>query len=542
MHILFINPPNQLFEDVLSREAGNDKAGPPLGALYLSAVVKEQHPDITTSLLDLQLHLQQTIGQFTSLEAFIHQEMQKVSHLPVDLCAITLSFNTNGESYQQITSTAKRFWPSCKTIIGGPIVSGDPHLFAQDTSLDFFCMGEGEISFAQFVSEMRKGKATPVPGIYERQLLLQTSVHLENSPQVTNLDSLPLPDYSLIEASAQDYQYGILTSRGCPNRCAYCSHSLISGKRMRFRNIALVLQEISYLYSKLGARYLAVFDSNVGLNKKPFLELLAGVRGIANDLELSFNPEITHLTVESLKAYREQGLKLLVVSIESGSPYVLTQLMLRRNYLEKARELVQAARDLEIDVRCLFVLGMHGETAAMRQETLEYAKSLAANWCTFYIATPVPGSKLYSDLKQEGHIRVNTPAELARIKFRNRTFDLPEMSAAETVAFQDDFEGQVNFVGSYNVQHGYWDAALANFRGIAQRFPHRMRAQLMILYLYDQYFRTTGQDLWKQERDCKRAEIQNILQHNNLAQQEYERYHQKPEYEHLFELLEGVPA
>lgn len=310
---------------------------------------------------------------------------------------------------------------------------------------------------------------------------------------------------------------------------------------MRFRSVKLVLEEISFLHRIFGAHRLGVFDSNVGLKRALFMELLAGVKGISSDLDLSFNPEITHLTVESLKVYREYGLKLLVVSIESGSPHVLTQLMLRRNYLDKARELVQAARDLGIDIRCLFVLGMHGETVEMRQETLEYARSLPANWCTFYIATPVPGSKFYQDLKTEGHIQAGTPAELARIKFRNRTFDLPEMTAAETVEFQDDLEGRVNFIDSYNVRNGHWEAALANFKAIASRFPHRMRAQMMILYLDEQYARTTHEERWKRETDRQRERIKALLQSNRLAQSEYHRYRSKPEYQFLFELLEGSP-
>lgn len=540
MHILFVNPPNQLFEDVARHETGNDRPGPPLGVLYLSAIVKQKHSTITTELVDLQLQLVENVDRYPSLESFLDKEFGSKTQEQVDVVAISLSFNTNGESYAYLTKLAKQKWPQCKTIVGGPIVSGDPELFRTDSNLDFFCMGEGEISFCEWIASVQDSHQQEVQGIYPRASLQNNNENqnpFKSSPQVQNLNDLPFPDYDLIQDSFHKYQYGILTSRGCPNRCAYCSHSLISGKRMRFRSTALVLQEISFLKNVCGASYLAVFDSNVGLNKKEFFALLDGVQQISPDLELSFNPEITHLSVETLVAFRQHGLKRLVVSIESGSKYVLTQIMLRRNYLSKARELVQCARDLGMDVRCLFVLGMHGETEEMRLDTLEYAKSLAANWCTFYIATPVPGSKFYNDLKSQHLINANTPLELAQIKFRNRTFDLPGMSAEDTVEFQDEFEGRVNFLESYNVRVGDFDSALQNFIALADRFPHRMRAQFMILSIYHTLWELTSKEEWVEKFNQRQTLVQSLLDGNTLAQVEFQRYSQNPSYATLFSLL-----
>lgn len=541
MNILFINPPNVIFNDAIQQEAGNDLPGLPLGILYLSALAKKQIPQTETVLLDLQRELIESGAQYSSLSQFIDAKIQSVSVNSFNVCAISLAFNTNGESFSLLAASIKSHWPECVLIIGGPIVSGDPYLFLNENNVDFLCIGEGEISFCAFLNNLQTGSQAPIQGIYQRHDLEnneQGSTHLLPSLQPDDLDSLPFPDYSLIFQHRHSYQYGILTSRGCPNRCAYCSHSIVTGKKMRFRSTSLVLDEIRYLHLVMGATALDVFDSNVGLNKKPFLELLSGTKEISSEIELSFNPEITHLTIETLTNYHANGLNRLVLSIESGSPHVLTTLMLRRNYLNKARDLVQTARDLGMDVRCLFVLGMLGETPAMQKETLEYAKSLAANWCTFYIATPVPGSKLYHDLKAQGFIHVQTPFELSEIKFRNRNFDLPGMTASEIMSVQDDFEGQVNFVGSYNVRNGHLDTALAIYQGLANRFNHRIRAQLMILYIYELKVKQSDDMSWKLKHSAHLHFIQQLLSTNPLARQEFERYSQKSIYKHLFELLQ----
>jgi MoaA/NifB/PqqE/SkfB family radical SAM enzyme len=116
---------------------------------------------------------------------------------------------------------------------------------------------------------------------------------------------------------------------------------------MRFCDADQVLYEIDKIRSEFNVQSLYIYDSNVGIQPSLFIPLIKRILQRHPDLNLSFNPEITHLTESVLQTYREIGLRELTVSIESGSSYVLTKLMFRKDYIDKARRLIQHAHDAE---------------------------------------------------------------------------------------------------------------------------------------------------------------------------------------------------
>ena len=535
--ILFINPPNKLFNEQKSLESGLDQPGIPLGCLSLSSYLKNLVPELYTELLDLQYYLWKEANYFPSLEEFLRAKLKLVKTVP-DLCAISLSFNANGESYLLLTQLLKEYWLDTRIVIGGPIVTGDPALFTDDDNLDYVCLGEGEFPLKNLIENLSIGKKPDCRGLYCRAELsdvIKTGNYPLYAEQMQSIDSLPIPDYSLFEDRARDYQFGIITSRGCPNRCSYCSHSLVAGKRMRFRDADQVVYEIDQIRSQFNVQSLDIYDSNAGIQPRFFIPLIKKILQRHPDLNLSFNPEITHLTESALQTYREIGLKELTISMESGSSYVLTKLMFRKDYIDKARHLIQYAHDLGFRIRCLFVLGVPGETVKMRQETLLYARSLPVDWCTFYIATPVPGSYIYRHLKESGLMQVETSFQLAMIKFRYRTFDLPGMSASEIMEAQDLFEGVVNFVDSYLYRSGEWQIALDYYQTIVNRFPHRIRAHLAILRIHHELSKH-GKE-YHHSMVAKTFEgIHSLLRSNPLAITEYKKYYLNKIYSPLFDV------
>ena len=535
--ILFINPPNKLFNEQKSLEAGLDQPGIPLGCLGLSSYLKKLFSELNTELLDLQYFLWKEVNKYSSLEEFLRAKIKLIRTFP-DICAISLSFNANGESYTQLTRLLKEYWPGTRIVIGGAIVTGDPVLFTDDVNLDYLCLGEGEIPLKHLIENLSVGKEPACRGLYCRSELLDlinTGNHPLSAEQMQSIDSLPIPDYSLLADRAKDYLFGIITSRGCPNRCSYCSHSLVAGKRMRFRDADQVLDEIDHIRSKFNVQSLDVYDSNPGIQPRHFIPLIKRILKRHPDLKLSVNPEITHLTESTLQTYREIGLRELTVSVESGSSYVLTKLMLRKNYIDKAKRLIQHAHDLGFRIRCLFVLGVPGETAEMRHETLSYARSLPVDWCTFYIATPVPGSHIYRHLKGSGAIQVATPYQLAMIKFRYRAFDLPGMPASEIMEAQDLFEGIVNFVDSYLYRSGKYQRLLGYYQSIVDRFPHRIRAHLAILRIHHELSKHSVKNN-QPVVEKKLKEIRDLLSSNRLAIAEFKKYASNKNYIPLYDV------
>ena len=541
--ILFINPPNELFNEKKSFESGFNQPGIPIGCLSLSSYLKNQFPGLITKLLDLQFYLWKESNCLSSLEEFLRAKLNLVNTIP-DLCAISLFFNANGESYVLLTRLLKEYWPETRIVIGGPIVTGDPDLFTSDDNLDYLCIGEGEIPLKHLIENLSIGKEPTCRGLYGRAELydlIKTGNHPISAEPMQSINNLPIPDYSLLEDHGKDYQFNIITSKGCPSRCSYCSHSLVAGKRMRFRNANQVVHEIDQIRSEFNVQSLEISDSNAGIKPLFFIPLLNRILKRHPDLNVGFCPEITHLNESLLQAYREIGIRELVVSIESGSKYVLTKLMFRKDYLDKARQLLLYAQNLDFRIRVLFVLGVPGETAEMRQETLSYARSLPVDWCTFYIATPVPGSYIYRSLKKSGFLQVATPGQLAMVKFRYRSFDLPGMTASEIMEAQDHFEGIINFVDSYLYTSGKWQRALGYYQAIINRFPHRIRAHLAILRIHYELSKHGKEDHQSMANEALK-EIRYLLSSNPLAIAEFKKYSSNEIYTPLFKVYHSYQA
>jgi radical SAM superfamily enzyme YgiQ (UPF0313 family) len=232
--------------------------------------------------------------------------------------------------------------------------------------------------------------------------------------QVSNLDALPFPVYDRTSLGRYRPVYPIktrkrltwghiLSSRGCPHECIFCSNIMREsyGKKFRSRSPKNVVDEIEYLM-KAGANMIIFDDDN-------FTSSANHVRGICEEIiarRLRVN-WVAHARVDEvnrdlLKLIRESGCVLLRYGIESGSERVIGILRKTKNYskwIDECRSAVGETKSLGISVACLFILGSPGETQDELLQSIKLARELLPDIIQVAYFTAFPGSRAHSLFK-----------------------------------------------------------------------------------------------------------------------------------------------
>lgn len=304
-----------------------------------------------------------------------------------------------------ITSTAPRAYEIADKIktLGKSVVMGGPHVtFQPEEALkhsDFVVRGEGEESFPE-VLEVIEGTKSPekIKGISFK--VKGRVVNTENRPLVCDLDELPSPDLTLIDGYEKMRVTPVLTSRGCPYNCSFCSVTRVFGRGYRTRSVENVLNELG----KLKPRVVFFYDDNFTHDRRRVYEICKGIidRGLKFIWSAQSRVDIARDT-NLLKIMRKSGCTLLHIGFESINPETLKLYKKGINpetYLKAMKEFKRAG----IDVHGMFVLGSDGDTVDTIRETVKFAKRAGLFSAQFLALTPLPGTPLFEELKREGRI------------------------------------------------------------------------------------------------------------------------------------------
>ena len=170
--------------------------------------------------------------------------------------------------------------PSCKIVMGGHHPTAMPEEVLESPAVDFVIRGEGEVSMVKLARAIKHGGTyAHIPGLaYQKP---NQELHISGPAVLTDLDKTPLPNFDLIhhkfyKRSAKSTAV-IMTSRGCPLRCSYCSMGAASYIRFRRRGIDSVMQEIENVVENWDAGFIDFEDENLSLDRNWFLTLLRNI-------------------------------------------------------------------------------------------------------------------------------------------------------------------------------------------------------------------------------------------------------------------------
>jgi radical SAM superfamily enzyme YgiQ (UPF0313 family) len=373
MNILLIVPPLSI--NFLKNK--RDKLWEPLGVLYLGTMIKN-------------------ICDFQILDAYSHDYsenhiIEQVEKINPDLIGFSINFSSLLNKSLKIAKKIKKEFNK-KIILGGNIPTFLWKKLIEKNYIDYIFLHEAEHSFRKFIEKSLDGKDN-----YDD---LDGFVYKKNGKIFCNpfkkyeekLDNLPISDHKLLNDN-ELYEKSIITSRGCPYNCIYCSTKEMWGNKWRKRSAENILKEIIYLHDNFKASELVIVDDNFLIDKERFLKLTKMIEKRSIDISISFSTRLELIDEDVLIISKQANVKNIFLGIESGSDRVLKQL--KRNYTQKD---IFNKIDLCIKYGIIpvtsFMIGIPFENINDVKETFFVIKNINTYLVQIHICSPLIGTNL----------------------------------------------------------------------------------------------------------------------------------------------------
>lgn len=311
-----------------------------------------------------------------------------------------------------ITSTSCRSYEIAKLIkkAGIPVFMGGPHVtYMPDEALesvDYVLRGEADDHIVDFVKALEKGKGfESIPGLSYRKD--GKVFHNRDVSFCKDLDKLPSPDFSIINGMGEGTKKlsitPIMTSRGCPYDCSFCSVTGMFGQKYRFRSKEKVLEELEN-HRRNGGKWVFFYDDNFCAHKKRTKELLSTMieKKITPPWTAQVRVEIAK-DPELLDLMKSSNCHTVYIGLESVNPQTLKAYN-KQQSVEDITNCIKTLRKKGIHIHGMFVFGSDLDTTDTIEQTVRFAKKNDLDSVQFLILTPLPGTKCYRDLDKEGRI------------------------------------------------------------------------------------------------------------------------------------------
>lgn len=300
---------------------------------------------------------------------------------------------------------------SAKTVLGGMHATLMPRECALNPGIDFVVIGEGELTIVELAACLETGgDISLINGLVHKRE--DGIVQNEVRAVIRDLDSIPFPARHLFGTRRYAYPdalrgpaFPIITSRGCPGTCTFCTAQYLHGRQFRYRSAENVLDEIEMLIRDYGAREIHIWDDNFITKRDRVFAFRDGIirRKIRIPIAFPNGLRADFISKDLLSALKEAGTYSIAIGVESGNQAILDSIH-KGIRLEQIETAFRLAKEAGIETWGFFLLGLPGEDAEMISETLEFALRLDPCIAKFHILKPYPKSAVYNQLQKQGLI------------------------------------------------------------------------------------------------------------------------------------------
>ncbi len=432
MRVMIVNPRFRLPIDT--------RTTPHLGLAYLAAVSEQRGDEVLLFDADVE-------------DEPITEVVKRFDPEIIGITANTPQVKSAWRTAQAIKSVK-----DIPVVLGGPHVSVLPAESAARPEVDIVVRGEGEEVWLKLCGIIETAKKNN-PGFTARNLLdpqqglldgllgisyYTTTGHERHNPDhppIADLDTLPFPAYHFFKMErytnlqpATDAvdgarSFSVMTSRGCPYRCTFCSQSIMPIK-WRARSPQSVLAEWQHLVNDLGAQEIGVLDDSANIQVDR-LEKMA---------DLFIEHKVNHVpwifvngiranlaTTELLGKLKKAGLKRTAFGVESGDPDVLLSIDKKIDH-DTIRQAFKNAKAVGLETIGFFIIGLPGETEESMERTIKFACEVDPLIANFSMMTPYPGTKVFEIAKRQGRLLLDDWEDYVFFDGRAR-YELGDMTA-----------------------------------------------------------------------------------------------------------------
>jgi len=322
---------------------------------------------------------------------------------------------------KQLVELLKQY-SKARIVLGGPLSSYSWDIILKHTMVDICVIGDGEQTFLDLLN----GRTLPeIDGIaFKSKDEIKKNQYRE---QIKDLDSIGYPAFHLFDMDFYTNQTGmmdilrpyyknkrvmaLITSRGCPYNCKFCSKST---KGIRMKSLDFLFEEIDYYEKELGIDAIHFVDELLLLNKKRFLEFCRRIKKY--NIDWDCQGRIDLVDEEILRVMKASGGVCIGFGIESGSQKILDA-MDKRIRAEDSRKVLLICQKIKLPVKIQLIFGYPGENWQTLNETISLFKDVRLPGRRFGAITPLPGAPLYEEAKEDGFIGDKETDRISEVKY-----------------------------------------------------------------------------------------------------------------------------
>lgn len=383
MKVFLINPDYMIYGD------------PPLGLAYLAAYIREKCSFAKVKILD-QISEKEILN-------IVKREQPEI-----------IGLTSVSGNYYYVKILAKKIGlvsPKSLRVIGGVHITTQPEAF-KDSPFQIAVRGEGEIAFSKFLKSFNQNggingkELRKIDGLMFREdtKIIDTGL----SKQIEDINKLPMPARDLLDMdyyslpkflSGEDWDpFGsMLTSRGCPYDCKFCSSSCFWLRKIRFFSAERVVNEIEILYKKYHYKKIYIYDDLFSINKERVREIirLMKEKDLIGKIKFYVYGRANVFDEEMAKLLKEMGVVSVDFGLESGSEKILDYLKNHTVNVKDNERAVKIAKKYGIRGGGFFMLGSPHETLKDMEETYNFIKENCKDSFIIYQVIAFPGTEIW---------------------------------------------------------------------------------------------------------------------------------------------------
>ena len=309
----------------------------------------------------------------------------------------------------KLARLSKEINPSCIVVFGGPHATHRFHeILSRNVSVDYVVLGEGEQTFCELAGSLLRDKGNGFESV--RGIAYMRAGSIATSPPrepLADLDALPAPAAFSDGAIGVDIHRQlefIVTSRGCPASCRFCSSPNFWGRTLRFRSPKSIVDEIKFIRNRYGLIYFSIRDDTFTADRKRVVEFCRLL--IQEKVYVLWNCQsrVNSVDEDILFWMKRAGCECVQFGVESGSLKVLRELG-KRITPEQIRKAADLTRRAGMHLSLYLMTGIPGETEDDLKDTLALIEGVKASDGQVSPLVYYPGTSLFADGVASGIVR-----------------------------------------------------------------------------------------------------------------------------------------
>lgn len=378
----------------------------PLGLLSVAAVLEEHGAEV--AVID---GAAEGIGQ-EKLES-------RISEFNPEVIGVAYMMTELYPDSMEAVKTARRAAPEAKIVAGGHYASFvADKIIETSPDVDYAVVGEGEYTFLELVRSIEnKHSVDKIKGITFRHN--GKAVFTGPGEPIQNLDELPPPARHLVanisygnlhrEGGYQLFNKnlsGLVSSRGCPFGCTFCSCTAFSGRKVRTKSPEKVVNEMEYLVNERGVEQIFIVDDNFTMFPKRVMDICGLMEERNIEVDWVCEGRVDTSSKEMYEKMVDAGCRFIFFGLESGSQKILDYYE-KKTTVEKGERAVGLAQKAGLDVIGSLILGAPIETEEDYQKTLDLATRSELDVMEINLLKVLPGTELWRRFEATGAIGPN---------------------------------------------------------------------------------------------------------------------------------------